>query len=149
MSESPASVDEESKIEDEDPVANRKQSPVSSDSPIVYHYLTFDTILPEPTRHAKEPETPPPPEPNLRKYDNPFDWSPTRKQAIIWLSCIATLFTAYAAGCYEAGIPQMTVQWHVSETAATVGITIFTCGFAIAPSKLSISRGGVMLTYRQ
>jgi hypothetical protein len=139
MSDSPGSVEEEVKTEDGDSVAEHARTSVDGDSPIIYHYLTFDTILPEPTRHNKEHDRQPPPsEPNLRKYDNPFDWSPARKNAIIALSCIATLFTAYAAGCYEAGVSQMSVQWHISEIAATVGITIFTCGFAIAPSMSSI-----------
>ncbi|KAI7343007.1 MFS general substrate transporter, partial [Hortaea werneckii] len=47
------------------------------------------------------------------------------------------MFTAYTAGSYSAGIDQMTELWGISEVAAETGITIFTCGFAIAPMVLA------------
>jgi len=123
----------------------------SSADPIVYHYLTFDTELPTPSNLPSRPQSPnngttpstastpslPPEPPNLYRYSNPLDWSSSRKEAIIWLSCVATMFTAYAAGCYEAGVAQMSEEWHVSEIAVTTGITIFTVGFAIAPMILA------------
>lgn len=113
-------------------------------SEIVYHYLTFDTELPHPSslypskeNDAASSPPPPPPPPDLTAYMNPFEWSERRKTNIIYLSCIATLFTAYAAGCYSSGIGQLEPYFHVSAPVATLGITIFTCGFAIAPMILA------------
>ncbi len=56
---------------------------------------------------------------------------------MIWLSCIATLITAYTAGSYSPASGQMAAEWHVSETAVLVGITTFCTGFAIAPMVLA------------
>lgn len=110
-------------------------------SEIVYHYLTFDTELPHPSSlypHKENDLSSSPPEPpDLTAYMNPFEWSEKRKTNIIYLSCIATLFTAYAAGCYSSGIGQLEAHFHVSATVATLGITIFTVGFAIAPMILA------------
>jgi len=97
---------------------------------IVYHYLTFATTLPSPTTiHPSFPggEVPPQP-PNLLKYTSPFEWSTQRKDVIIWISCIITALTAFTAGSYSPGVGQMTAEWHVSSTAALVGITTFTAG---------------------
>jgi len=54
-----------------------------------------------------------------------------------WLSCTATTLTAYTAGSYSPGIPQMTALWGISDVTAEVGITIFTVGFGIAPMFLA------------
>ncbi|TKA77549.1 hypothetical protein B0A49_02776 [Cryomyces minteri] len=108
-------------------------------SDIVYHYLTFETTLPAPsTLSSSDPHASPPPEPpNLIQYTSPFEWSESRKSFITWLSCAATAVTAYTAGSYSPGIPQMMAEWHVGQVAATVGITTFTSGFAIAPMVLA------------
>jgi len=109
-------------------------------SEIVYHYLTFDTELPHPSSlysHKESDASSPLPPPDLTALMNPFEWSEKRKTNIIYLSCIATLFTAYAAGCYSSGIGQLEAHFHVSAPVATLGITIFTCGFAIAPMILA------------
>jgi multidrug resistance protein len=107
--------------------------------PITYHYLTFETELPNPTSiNPKSPNRTPAPElPDLVKYTSPFLWSHARKQFILWLSCLATLFTAFTAGAYSPGAAQMTEEWHVSEVAILVGITTFTAGFGIAPMLLA------------
>ncbi|KAL1306094.1 hypothetical protein AAFC00_004212 [Neodothiora populina] len=111
----------------------------SSNDPIQWKYLTFEMTLPRPSR-ILEPTpngTPPPQEPNLKEYESPFNWSPRRKQFITWLSCAATMITAYAAGSYTAGDAQMQQYWGVSHVAITVGVTTFTTGFAIAPMVLA------------
>ena len=56
---------------------------------------------------------------------------------MIWLSCVATLITAYTAGSYAPASHQMSAEWHVSETATVVGITTFCTGFGIAPMVLA------------
>ncbi|KKY26687.1 putative mfs multidrug [Diplodia seriata] len=124
---------------EKDKTSRRSTLDGTSDSPIVWHYLTFETDLPHPSSlqppHAGA--APPPECPNLKKYGNPFDWSPKRKSIILWLSCIATAMTAFTAGSYSPGVGQMSEEWHVSRVACLVGITIFTCGFAVAPMALA------------
>jgi len=115
--------------------------PTSQDE-IVYHYLTFETSPPSPAYLSRSPESldgkPPATEcPDLKKYISPFLWSEGRKTMITWLSCAATVVTAYTAGSYASGEEQMANEWNVSKVATAVGITIFTCGFAIAPMFLA------------
>lgn len=109
-----------------------------SDDSIVWHYLTFETDLPPPTRSPLfDQHTKVPAQPDLKKYENPFNWSESRKRFITWLSCVATAVTAYTAGSYTAGDAQMESYWGVSHVAITVGVTTFTTGFAIAPMVLA------------
>lgn len=70
---------------------------------IVWQYLTFETELPSPaylfqqtTAEDSEHQTrdPAPPCPNLKKYTSPFLWKSKRKSPMVWISCIATMFTA-------------------------------------------------------
>ncbi|KAL8825577.1 MAG: hypothetical protein Q9191_004323 [Dirinaria sp. TL-2023a] len=108
-------------------------------APIVYHYLTFDTELPSPSSlHSADFGSPSPPEPpDLRNYVSPFTWAEARKTCTVWLSCAATVITAYSAGAYFAATNQMIEEWGVSEVAINVGITAFTFGFGIAPMVLA------------
>ncbi|KAK5126644.1 hypothetical protein LTR85_009578 [Meristemomyces frigidus] len=115
---------------------------LAANEEIIWHYLTFETELPSPAHLATSPSAsdsrPPPTQcPDLKKYTSPFLWSNKRKSILTWMSVTATMLTAYTAGSYSAGIDQMTEEWHVSEVAATVGITIFTCGFGVAPMVLA------------
>ncbi|RDW73381.1 hypothetical protein BP6252_07288 [Coleophoma cylindrospora] len=105
-------------------------------TPITYHYLTFETLLPSP-RLSPSSTSALPPQPNLKKFQSPFDWSKTRKSLTIWMSCIATLVASYAAGSYSSGSHQMEAEWNVSAVAINVGITSFCFGFAIAPMVLA------------
>lgn len=118
---------------------NRQENVLDETSPIIYHYLTFETALPFPSTSisTKSPSETPPPEPDLHKFGSPFEWQESRKRFMIWLSCIATCITAYTAGSYSPAAAQMSVEWHVSETAIVVGITTFCSGFAIAPMVLA------------
>lgn len=102
---------------------------------ITWHYLTFDTPIPQPARIDKFHSLPPPPD--LQKFTSPFHWPRSRKLLMTWLGCLATLLTAYNAGAYAPGIPQMTSLWHVSQPAAETGITVFTIGFGVAPMFLA------------
>ncbi|KAH7402631.1 major facilitator superfamily domain-containing protein [Pyrenochaeta sp. MPI-SDFR-AT-0127] len=109
------------------------------DEEIIWHYLTFETELPHPaTIHPTRLDQGPPPEPpNLAEYTNPFEWSETRKNFTVWMSCIITALSAFTAGAYTPGIGQMTEEWGVSSVAALVGVTTFTTGFAVAPMVLA------------
>ena len=114
-------------------------STLDESSPIIYHYLAFETELPLPSTKfsAKVSGNPAPPQPDLKKYTSPFEWSESRKRFTIWLSCIATALTAYTAGSYSPPSTQMSAEWHVSQTAILVGITTFCTGFGIAPMVLA------------
>lgn len=54
---------------------------VGPEDDITWHYLTFDTAIPQstailqPSSTDAETRQPPPPCPDLRKYQNPFEWS--------------------------------------------------------------------------
>ena len=108
----------------------------TADSPIVYHYLDFDTELPSPTSLQDYSSHPPEP-PNLRNLGSPFEWSETRKNLITWLSCAVTVCTAYTAGSYAAAADQLMGKWDISRVAFNVGITTFTTGFSVAPMVLA------------
>lgn len=120
-------------LEGKDP---RRWSPETLE--ITYHYLTFDTELPSPTKlPPRQGATNPPEPPDLTRYISPFLWSDSRKTIVLWLSCITTVVTAYCAGSYSSAAPQLSRYWDVSQTAILVGITTFTTGFSIAPMVLA------------
>ena len=107
--------------------------------PITYHYLTFETTLPlasELTSTESVGLSVPGP-PNLTQYVSPFTWPASRKNTIIFLSCITSMFVCYAAGSYDAASDQIITQWGVSQTVSYLGITTFTIGFGIAPMILA------------
>lgn len=111
----------------------------SSQVPISYHYLTFETTLPFPSQHSSGgPDGIPGPEPpDLTKYASPFTWPAARKNTIVFLSCITTMLVCYAAGSYDAASGQISTKWGVSQTATYLGITTFTVGFGVAPMVLA------------
>ena len=109
----------------------------TSHEPIAYRYLTFETELPSPTYLFSPTGLVAPDPPDLRPYESPFTWSESRKRTLVWLSCIATMVTAYSAGSYGAASEQLVQEWGISQTAFYVGITMFTTGFAIAPMVLA------------
>ena len=145
---SPVSASEQTAVialkekEDESGYGDENPSPsafLDGSSPIKYHYLTFETSLPIPSRHVSSNKSGVscPAQPDLKIYASPFEWPSTRKNIIMYLSCIATMITAYTAGSYAPAVHQMTAEWNVSEVAVLVGITTFCCGFAIAPLVLA------------
>ena len=120
-------------------VGTEKDRHIEDDTPITYHYLTFETGLPSPTILAFSDSNalPPPEPPDLRNHVSPFTWSASRKRWTTWLSCAVTVVTAYTAGSYSSATAAMSEEWGVSEEAIYVGITTFTTGFAIAPMVLA------------
>jgi multidrug resistance protein len=115
-------------------------SPTSGDIlPLEHLYLAFDTELPIPAIDAlsQQSRNNLPLPPDLSHFANPFEWPSSRKSFILWISCIATCFTAFSAGAYSPGSKQMEREWDVSHVAILVGITTFTMGFAIAPMVLA------------
>jgi MFS family permease len=63
--------------------------------------------------------------------------NPPQKNVALYLSCIATVFTAYTAGSFAPPAFAMAEEWNVSTEAVLVGITTFCCEFAIAPMILA------------
>lgn len=114
------------KSDQDEPSEDERQPP----DHLVYHYLTFSTELPHPTTicPSREGQPAPPPPPELKHFASPFDWPERRKNVTIWVACIITALTAFTAGAYSPGIPQMSEEWKVSNVAALVGITTFTTG---------------------
>ncbi|RAL62479.1 hypothetical protein DID88_005044 [Monilinia fructigena] len=57
------------------------KSAIDVSSPIVYHYLTFETSIPSPTSNISSTGSSEsaPMRPELKKYTSPFDWSESRK----------------------------------------------------------------------
>ena len=104
---------------------------------IDWRYMTFTTAIPttpvlEPNAHIELP-----PCPDLKQYDSPFYWSPLRKNLITYLSCSVNTVAAYAAGSYAAPEEQLREKWGVSHVAFSLGITLYTIGFGVAPMVLA------------
>jgi len=93
--------------------------------PITHHYLTFDTILPQPTDLSVIENVP---APNLKRYRDPFTWPNSQKNILILLCCVSTMLTAYCAGMYSPAVPQMMEEWGTSRVVTYLGIAIFTAG---------------------
>jgi len=117
---------DEKKNDGEETPESEEEEPME----IVYHHLTYSTELPPPTSicPTREGQQPAPEMPNLKKYENPFDWPESKKNMTTYIACFITALTAFSAGSYSPGVAQMTQEWHVSSVAAFVGITMFTCG---------------------
>ncbi|KAL9045016.1 MAG: hypothetical protein Q9214_001889, partial [Letrouitia sp. 1 TL-2023] len=111
----------------------------SSQVPITYRYLTFETTLPLATQHSLgRPDGLPGPEPpDLTKYASPYTWPAFRKNMIVFLSCITTMLVCYAAGSYDAASGQISAKWDVSQTVSYLGISTFTFGFGVVPMVLA------------
>lgn len=107
------------------------------DGDLVHHYLTFQSILPVKPVRGKDCSGELPPMPNLRDYDNPFEWARSRKNIMTWLSCSVNITAAYSAGSYASPADTLTRKWGISAVVYNLGITIFTCGFGIAPMVLA------------
>jgi multidrug resistance protein len=112
----------------------------AQDGPIYWKYLTIDiqftNAMIELSSGSSDGQ-PIPPCPDLESYDSPIIWSTRRKRLITWTSCMATVFAGFAAGSYSSGFEQMKEEWGVSNTALSVGLTVFTLGVGIAPMILA------------
>ncbi|KAI0126284.1 major facilitator superfamily domain-containing protein [Xylariales sp. AK1849] len=105
-------------------------------TPITDLYLTFDTVLPA-VNSSSLTDDELPPYPDLSRYGNPTKMPVTQKNIMLFLSCIATLLTAYTAGAYSPPADLLAAEFNVSRTGVLTGITMFTVGFGIAPMVLA------------
>ena len=105
------------------------------DGGIHKEYLTFDTELSPSVLAALDASGVQPP--NLVKYESPFNWSPARKNMILFLSCAATFCAAYSAGSYSIAAEPLRRKWLVSGVAFNTGVTTWCIGFATSPMFLA------------
>ncbi|OHW92932.1 major facilitator superfamily transporter [Colletotrichum incanum] len=113
---------------------------LDNNSPIIYRYLTFDTLPPEPAdilSHQSTHSQSKPLVPDLARYTSPLQWPHTRKYVMLALSCIATFLTAYTAGSYSPPSYIMADDLGTSQLSVLVGITTFCVGFALSPMVLA------------
>ncbi|KFX91424.1 hypothetical protein V490_05908 [Pseudogymnoascus sp. VKM F-3557] len=121
---------------------DHSQSSVDINSPITYLYLTFETEIPQPTvSETNDGDTTmslsPPTPPDLQRFVSPYQWSSRRKALILYLSCIATMLSAYAPSSYAVAGPAIAAEFGVSEATVLWGITTFCWGYATAPMVLA------------
>lgn len=114
--------------------------PLNRESKIDHLYLTFDTVLPAPnvaTEAASSviPDIPKPPD--LSLHTDPVRWPRARKNVMVAISCVATLFTAYTAGAYSPPLDLIAEELRTTREVALLGVTTFCVGFAYAPMVLA------------
>ncbi|OAL37636.1 hypothetical protein AYO20_03143 [Fonsecaea nubica] len=115
-----------------------KCSVLDKESSITYLDLSFETKLYLPPTECPPGEASPKVKaPRLDRYVRPSEWSPARKNIMLCIACVATIFASFAASAYSPGAEQMAEEFHVSHVAVMVGITSFNMGFALAPMALA------------
>ena len=101
----------------------------TSKSEVEYLYLDFDTNLNLRPAFARDGIDRYPACPDLRKYDNPFDWPKSRKNLLTVVCCATNGVAAYAAGAYSAPQEQLTARWGVSDARYNIGLSVYTIGY--------------------
>ncbi|KAI5857412.1 MFS general substrate transporter [Durotheca rogersii] len=111
---------------------------LDANTPITYLYLTFDTALARPNlSNGALGYDGLPACPDLSQYVDPLAWPAIRKGIMVTISCVATGFTAYAAGAYSQCADLIAADVGSTHEGALVGVTTFCLGFAIAPMVLA------------
>ncbi|KAI0881394.1 MFS general substrate transporter [Annulohypoxylon maeteangense] len=112
--------------------------PPNASTPITYLYLTFDTPVAGPDLGNPQLDRENLPAcPDLSRYTDPLSWPWARKGVMVAISCVATCFTAYAAGAYSESVDLIAADLKTTREGALVGVTTFCLGFAIAPMVLA------------
>ncbi|KAI2622330.1 MFS general substrate transporter [Hypoxylon sp. NC1633] len=113
-------------------------APPDASTPITHLYLTFDTPVAGPNpRDPRLGHGDMPGFPDLSQYTDPLTWPTARKGIMVTISCIATCFTAYAAGAYSETADLVAADLNTSREGALTGVTTFCIGFAVAPMVLA------------
>lgn len=108
------------------------------DGGIRYEYLTFETQLPlDESVFSNSGGTAAVPPPDLKQYESPFDWSSSRKNIVLVISCWCTFTAAYSAGAYSIASDPQREKWHLSSVVFSVGVTMWALGFACSPMLLA------------
>lgn len=120
---------------------NREDTPESlcESQDIEFRYLELDTPLPTPciTLPPGPAQSPPPEAPSLEKYTSPFLWPKWRKSMMTYIACGVTALAGYAAGEVSPASEELTELWGISTVVYNLSITVFCCGFALAPMVLA------------
>ncbi|CAG8264675.1 unnamed protein product [Penicillium salamii] len=106
---------------------------------IEFRYLELDTPLPTPciSLPPGPNQSPPPEPPSLEKYTSPFLWPKWRKSMMTYIACGVTALAGYAAGEVSPASEELTEKWGISAVVYNLSITLFCCGFALAPMVLA------------
>lgn len=65
--------------------------------------------------------------------DNPQNWSFSKKMFVTIQICYMTFAIYVGAGIYSSAIPGVVKHFHVSQVAATLGLTCFVAGYGVGP----------------
>ncbi|KAJ5856544.1 Major facilitator superfamily domain general substrate transporter [Penicillium soppii] len=119
----------------------REDTPESLCEPqdIEFRYLELETPLPTPciSLPPGPNQSPPPEAPGLEKYTSPFLWPKWRKSMMTYIACGVTALAGYAAGEVSPASEELTAKWGISTVVYNLSITLFCCGFALAPMVLA------------
>lgn len=63
----------------------------------------------------------------------PRNWSTPKKLFVTFQICLLTTSVYIGSAIYTAGIKDVSKQFHVSEVAALLGLTLFVLGYALGP----------------
>ena len=64
---------------------------------------------------------------------NPMNWSTPKKFLVTFLICQLTFSVYIGSAIYSAGTMGVMEQFHVSQVAATLGLTLFVAGYGLGP----------------
>ncbi|KAJ5129805.1 Major facilitator superfamily domain general substrate transporter [Penicillium bovifimosum] len=117
----------------------REESPSLESQDIEFRYLELETPLPTPciTLPPGPNQSQPPEAPSLEKYTSPFLWPKWRKSMMTYIACAVTALAGYAAGEVSPASEELSEQWGISPVVYNLSITLFCCGFALAPMVLA------------
>lgn len=122
-------------------MAKREDTPESlcESQDIEFRYLELETPLPTPciSLPPGPNQSPPPEPPSLEKYTSPFLWPTWRKSMMTYIACGVTALAGYAAGEVSPASEELTEKWGISAVVYNLSITLFCCGFALAPMVLA------------
>ena len=64
---------------------------------------------------------------------NPRNWSTPKKLFVTFQICLLTTSVYIGSAIYTAGVQDVAKEFHVSEVAALLGLTLFVVGYALGP----------------
>lgn len=65
--------------------------------------------------------------------ENPMNWSHAKKFFVTFEICLLTFGVYIGSAIYSAGIQSVSMEFGVSEVAATLGLTLFVAGYGVGP----------------
>ncbi|KAM3071372.1 GTPase-activating protein [Clarireedia jacksonii] len=65
--------------------------------------------------------------------ENPQNWSRGKKFTVTFFICLLTTSVYIGSAIYSAGTQGVMEQFHVSQVAATLGLTLFVAGYGLGP----------------